>query len=117
GKGMLDRRGPLAYRRRTGRPVRLAVRTPASHVGNRGSIPLRGAQNAHNRLIYLMSSEGWETVESHPLADAHLLGQRARAPMRGVGRLLLGGAPHDRQPHLVADALLAGARAFALSFL
>ena len=33
----------LAYRRSQARPVRLAVRTPASHVGNRGSIPLRGA--------------------------------------------------------------------------
>ena len=34
------------------RPVRLAVRTSASHVENRGSIPLRGA-NDFTALIYL----------------------------------------------------------------
>src|SRR5688572_10810819 len=51
------------------------------------------------------------------VTDAHLLGQHARAPVRGVGGLLLGGALHDREPHLVADALLAGAEAFALLLL
>src|SRR4051794_39166711 len=35
-------------------PVRLAVRTSASHVENRGSIPLRGASHiSRNSLIYL----------------------------------------------------------------
>src|SRR5215468_8116797 len=34
----------LSYRQGTTRPVRLAVRTSASHVENRGSIPLRGAK-------------------------------------------------------------------------
>src|SRR5262245_24375660 len=46
-------RPSLAYRRSEPRPVRLAVRTPASHVGNRGSIPLRGATKL---LILLMFS-------------------------------------------------------------
>ena len=34
----------LSYRQGATRPVRLAVRTSASHVENRGSIPLRGAK-------------------------------------------------------------------------
>src|SRR6185295_810331 len=54
----------------------------------------------------------------HPLyrrvADAELLRQQARAPVRGVLWLLLGRAHHDLEPHLVTDALLAGKRALAL---
>src|SRR5262245_35020943 len=34
----------------TTRPVRLAVRTSASHVENRGSIPLRGAKRANSSI-------------------------------------------------------------------
>jgi hypothetical protein len=40
----------LSYRQGTTRPVRLAVRTSASHVENRGSIPLRGA----NRILCII---------------------------------------------------------------
>ena len=48
------------------------------------------------------------------VADAHLLGQHARAPVRGVRRLLLSRAPNDREPHRLADPRLAGERALAL---
>ena len=48
------------------------------------------------------------------VADTNLLGQHARAPVRGVLRLLFGRARDDPEPHLVADALLAGARPLAL---
>src|SRR5262245_35540981 len=54
----------------------------------------------------------------HPLhrrmPHTELCGQHACAPMRGVCRLLIGGTGHDLEPHRIADALLARARALAL---
>lgn len=48
--------------------------------------------------------------------DVHRLCHHARTPVRCIGRLLLARLGHDRQPHIAADRLLAGALIFALVF-
>jgi hypothetical protein len=50
------------------------------------------------------------------VANADLFGQHARAPMRGVRGLLLGGHGDDPEPHRIGDARLSGFRTFALIF-
>jgi hypothetical protein len=50
------------------------------------------------------------------MANANLLGQHTRAPMRGVRGLFLGGHGDDPKPHRIADPRLSGFRSLALIF-